>query len=76
MRHIMGVDIGGTFTDFSLIDDRGGITLWKEATTPADPGVAVQRGLEALADAQGWRSIPSSAVWTSSCMARPSPRTR
>ncbi len=53
MRHIMGVDIGGTFTDFSLIDDRGGITLWKEATTPADPGVAVQRGLEALADAQG-----------------------
>ena len=53
MRHIMGVDIGGTFTDFSLIDDQGSITLWKEATTPADPGVAVQRGLEVLADAQG-----------------------
>ena len=24
MRHIMGVDTGGTFTDFSLIDEHGG----------------------------------------------------
>jgi N-methylhydantoinase A len=52
MRHILGVDIGGTFTDFSLLDDEGGITLWKEATTPTDPAQAVQRGLSALADAQ------------------------
>ena len=52
MRHILGVDIGGTFTDFSLLDDQGGITLWKEATTPSDPAQAVQRGLDALAGAQ------------------------
>ena len=52
MRHILGVDIGGTFTDFSLLDDQGGIKLWKEATTPSEPGLAVQRGLTALASAQ------------------------
>ena len=52
MRHILGVDIGGTFTDFSLLDDQGGIKLWKEATTPSEPGLAVQRGLTALANAQ------------------------
>ena len=58
MRHILGVDIGGTFTDFSLIDDAGEITLWKEATTPTDPGVAIRNGLAALAEARGaWTMI-------------------
>ena len=51
MRYILGVDIGGTFTDFSLLDDEGKITLWKEATTPKEPAKAVQRGLAALAEA-------------------------
>ncbi len=51
MRYILSVDIGGTFTDFSLLDDQGAITLWKEATTPTDPAKGVQRGLTALAKA-------------------------
>ena len=53
MRHILGVDIGGTFTDFALIDDAGEINLWKEATTPADPGIAIRDGLAALAETRG-----------------------
>ena len=53
MRQFLGVDIGGTFTDFSLIDDAGEITLWKEATTPADPGIAIRDGLAALAETRG-----------------------
>ena len=53
MGHILGVDIGGTFTDFSLIDDKGNIALWKQATTPKDPAIAVKKGLASLADAQG-----------------------
>ena len=52
MRYILGVDIGGTFTDFSLVDERGDVTLWKEATTPKDPAMAVERGLAALAEAR------------------------
>ena len=49
MHYVLGVDIGGTFTDFSLLDDAGEITLWKEATTPKEPSQAVQKGLQALA---------------------------
>jgi N-methylhydantoinase A len=50
MSHVLGVDIGGTFTDFSLLARDGSITLWKEATTPKDPARAIQRGLAALAE--------------------------
>ncbi|MCZ6664095.1 MAG: hydantoinase/oxoprolinase family protein, partial [Gammaproteobacteria bacterium] len=47
---VLGVDIGGTFTDFSLLDKDGHIALWKEATTPKDPAEAIQRGIRALAE--------------------------
>jgi len=53
MQYVLGVDIGGTFTDFSLLDDKGEISLWKEATTPKDPAKAVQQGVRALADQAG-----------------------
>ena len=53
MRYVVRVDIGGTFTDFSVIDGRGRTTLWKEASTPREPAAAVRQGLQALAHAQG-----------------------
>ena len=53
MHYVLGVDIGGTFTDFSLIDESGQIALWKEASTPRDPSDAVQRGIRALAEQSG-----------------------
>jgi len=49
MSYRMGIDIGGTFTDFALIDDDSGAArLEKLLTTPADPSVAVLRGIEKL----------------------------
>ncbi len=49
MTHRIGVDIGGTFTDFALIDDRTGfIATHKQLTTPADPSVAVIEGLQTM----------------------------
>ncbi len=53
MQYILGVDIGGTFTDFSLLDGNGDITLWKESTTPRDPSEAVEKGIRALAEKTG-----------------------
>ncbi len=50
MHYVLGVDIGGTFTDFSLLDKDGHIALWKEATTPKNPTEAIQRGIRALAE--------------------------
>jgi len=45
----IGVDIGGTFTDFALVDHaRRSIATSKTLTTPADPVVGVLEGLELL----------------------------
>ena len=52
MDYTMGVDIGGTFTDFSLINAEGKILLWKEASTPKNPAEAIKRGLEAMSAQQ------------------------
>lgn len=45
----IGVDIGGTFTDFTVVDEHGEIIVWKEPTTPDDPTRAIREGLEAIA---------------------------
>ena len=45
----LGCDIGGTFTDFVLLNDRTGeIQTGKCLTTPRDPSDAVEEGIRAL----------------------------
>lgn len=45
----LGCDIGGTFTDFVLLDDRTGeIRINKCLTTPSDPSDAVEQGIREL----------------------------
>jgi N-methylhydantoinase A len=45
----LGCDIGGTFTDFVLLDDHTGqITTGKCLTTPQDPSDAVEEGMRML----------------------------
>ena len=45
----LGCDIGGTFTDFVLLNDRTGeIKINKCLTTPADPSDAVEQGIRDL----------------------------
>ena len=45
----LGIDIGGTFTDFALFDESGSeIAVLKRLTTPADPSIAVIEGTAAL----------------------------
>jgi N-methylhydantoinase A len=48
----LGVDIGGTFTDFALLRDDE-IVLEKTLSTPDDPSEAVMVGLEKLAAREG-----------------------
>ena len=46
----VGIDVGGTFTDFVLLEDATGNTrTWKCLTTPGDPSDAMEQGLRALA---------------------------
>ncbi len=48
-RYRLGVDIGGTFTDFLLMDEeRGGYSLVKVASTPDHPSEAILEGLRRL----------------------------
>lgn len=45
----LGCDIGGTFTDFVLVDDTtAAFSIYKCLTTPADPSDAVETGIKAL----------------------------
>ena len=45
----IGVDIGGTFTDFALYDAQGGkMAIYKRLTTPRDPSEAVLDGISKL----------------------------
>ncbi|MGO4832126.1 hydantoinase/oxoprolinase family protein, partial [Rhizobiaceae sp. 2RAB30] len=45
----IGIDVGGTFTDFVAADRNGGrIVRHKESSTPADPSLSVALGLPAL----------------------------
>ena len=48
----IGIDVGGTFTDFVLVDGASGkVVHYKEPSTPADPARAVETGVAALLDA-------------------------
>jgi N-methylhydantoinase A len=50
----LGVDIGGTFTDFSLIDEEtGAVQPFKWPTVPADPARGVLDGLRELLRERG-----------------------
>lgn len=42
---VVGVDTGGTFTDFVFVDDSGRITATKLPSSPADPSAPVIQGL-------------------------------
>src|SRR5574341_769722 len=49
MGYRVGIDVGGTFTDFILMDEvDGGIAVFKQPSQPARPARALLDGLEAL----------------------------
>src|SRR3990172_2844872 len=41
---IVGIDVGGTFTDFVLVED-GRLSVYKRPSTPDDPARGVLEGL-------------------------------
>ncbi len=52
-RYRLGVDAGGTFTDFVLADAEGGVRLYKSPSTPQDPTEAISTGLGLISDDTG-----------------------
>jgi N-methylhydantoinase A len=48
----VGVDTGGTFTDF-VFESNDGLDLFKLPSTPSDPSLAIQEGLQRIAETVG-----------------------
>ncbi|MCC7428881.1 MAG: hydantoinase/oxoprolinase family protein [Alphaproteobacteria bacterium] len=45
----IGIDVGGTFTDFTVLRDTdGAVRFFKVPSTPADPSAAIQDGLRQI----------------------------
>src|ERR1041385_6221572 len=53
MGYLIGIDVGGTFTDFLVVDQKGGFVLWKHRTTPEDQSIGVMDGIGELAEQRG-----------------------
>ncbi len=71
---IIGVDIGGTFTDFVVLAG-GEIRIHKTPSTPHDPSVAFLRGLEELEIGSGAAFVHGSTVATNAILERRGART-
>lgn len=56
MSYLLGIDVGGTFTDFSCFDtERGTLIHHKTSSTPWDPSEAIVRGIREILDIYGIR---------------------
>jgi len=70
----VGVDTGGTFTDFVVIRD-GKIEIFKELSTPRQPDDAIMHGLERLESSSVKEVIHGSTVATNALLERKGART-
>ena len=51
-QYRLGIDAGGTFTDFVLADKAGKVHLYKALSTPDDPTRAIENGLKLITEDQ------------------------
>ncbi len=50
----IGVDVGGTFTDFLLVDEKGKFEVYKVLSTPENLSTGMLNGLEEMAQKHGF----------------------
>jgi len=70
----IGVDTGGTFTDFVVVD-AGNIEIFKELSTPEQPDDAIMRGIGRLVSATIKEVVHGSTVATNALLERKGART-
>lgn len=49
-QYIIGIDVGGTFTDLVATDEQGKVTFTKSPSTPQDQSIGVVEGLRRMAE--------------------------
>jgi N-methylhydantoinase A len=52
-QYRLGIDAGGTFTDFILADREGEVRIFKALSTPQDPTQAIRNGLKLIEEETG-----------------------
>ncbi|MBI2853957.1 MAG: hydantoinase/oxoprolinase family protein [Chloroflexi bacterium] len=52
-RYSIGIDVGGTFTDYLLVDEKGTAEIYKVLSTPGDMSRGTMAGLKEMADRKG-----------------------
>ncbi|TAJ78246.1 MAG: hydantoinase/oxoprolinase family protein [Sphingobium sp.] len=52
-QYRLGIDAGGTFTDFILADRKGSVRIFKALSTPNDPTAAIRNGLKLIQEETG-----------------------
>src|SRR5246127_5199328 len=57
MNYVVGVDIGGTFTDCVVVDEEGAVTIGKSLSTPMDFSVGASDAVADAAKNLGLKSI-------------------
>ena len=67
MSYRLGVDAGGTFTDFVLADEQGQVRLFKATSTPEDGTRAIAEGFAQIAETLG-RPIHEVLAQTDLCV--------
>jgi N-methylhydantoinase A len=71
----VGVDTGGTFTDFAWLDGDGRIQVHKELSTPDDPAAAIMGGVGKLEIPPAASIVHGSTVATNALLERRGART-
>lgn len=70
---LVGIDVGGTFTDFVVLDEQG-LRVYKVPTTPADQSQAIVAGLATLG-IDGGQIVHGMTVATNALLERKGART-
>ncbi|HEX7295487.1 MAG TPA: hydantoinase/oxoprolinase N-terminal domain-containing protein, partial [Pyrinomonadaceae bacterium] len=75
----VGIDTGGTFTDF-IYEHSGQLDLFKVPSTPSDPSLAIQQGLHQIAELTGctpeqFQIVHGTTVGTNALLQRRGART-
>jgi N-methylhydantoinase A len=72
---ILGIDVGGTFTDLVLLDGAGRVRIHKLLTTSRDPSVAILEGIADLGAGPEATVVHGATVATNALLERTGART-
>jgi N-methylhydantoinase A/oxoprolinase/acetone carboxylase beta subunit len=71
----IGIDAGGTFTDFVVLDDRGRVSTFKLRSNPKNPAQVILQGIEQAAQGRMADIVHGSTVATNALLERKGART-